>query len=230
MEKTTNKHSSKPLLYIQQPDFPEISVPQQEKIFMHIDRTVDGSKMEGKGKRKKQKKIHVGDDTSHEGKAERFSEKDEKYGNSPSMSEGNRIDETDEKNGLLTENVTGERSGFPVASDSEKERVQQGEAKEKIGNRYKRIPIEDIEGDEQDGKVGNTKEMIRRLALYPSVLQRPFCEATVQGEKKRFQVLSKRGNLVRIKTGKSIETYHIGEFEDFQILYSNKNEQSENPL
>lgn len=62
------------------------------------------------------------------------------------------------------------------------------------------------------------KKVISRLARYPNVMKRPMCEAEIGGKKQKFQVESKRGDLVKIKTGKQYYQYAISEFKDFRII------------
>lgn len=62
------------------------------------------------------------------------------------------------------------------------------------------------------------KKMISRLARYPNVMKRPMCEAEIGGKKQKFQVESKRGDLVKIKAGKQYYQYAISEFKDFRII------------
>ena len=62
------------------------------------------------------------------------------------------------------------------------------------------------------------KRLIKRLALYPNVIERPLCEAIVHGEKMVFEVISKRGNFVRIRNDRKIEVIHIDEISDLKVL------------
>jgi|GEM_PF-4874606 len=63
------------------------------------------------------------------------------------------------------------------------------------------------------------KNLIRRLAVFPRVLERPYCEVTILGQKRIAQILSKRGDKVRIKyRNNKIETYDINDIEDVKIL------------
>jgi hypothetical protein len=62
------------------------------------------------------------------------------------------------------------------------------------------------------------KKIISRLARYPNVMKRPMCEAKIGGKKQRFQVESKRGELVKIKSGENYYHYSIADFAEFTIL------------
>ncbi|WP_033829526.1 hypothetical protein [Bacillus andreraoultii] len=65
------------------------------------------------------------------------------------------------------------------------------------------------------------RQLVKRLAFYPSVLDRPICEAKINGEVVNVQIISKRGNKVRIKKGRKLESIHINEIDELTIL-SNK--------
>ncbi|WAA13080.1 hypothetical protein [Fervidibacillus halotolerans] len=199
MGNALNKHRSKPLLYIQQPEFPEVSIIQQEKISIPVDHSKEQLESDGKGRRKKQKRLPVvdilviEDKESTEGKI------------TPS-----------EQNAEPSRGKTGRR-----------EWVQKGDKNPIAGKSIEHISIDEKDEAKAKEKDSNIKEVIRRLALYPPVLERPICEATIRGERKRFQVLSKRGNFVRIKVDNSIEMYNYKEFYDFQIINpTNNNEDS----
>ena len=87
------------------------------------------------------------------------------------------------------------------------------------------VERQEIQGDSEEEmpeemeKRKELKNLIRRLAVFPRVLERPYCEAIINGEKRIVQILSKRGNSVRVKyRNNRIETYDIGDFDDLQIL------------
>ncbi len=70
---------------------------------------------------------------------------------------------------------------------------------------------------EKKQKKDEIEKLIRRLALYPNVLIRPLCEATINGEKAEIQILSKRGDKIRIRRDRKIETVHIDEIESLTV-------------
>ncbi len=81
------------------------------------------------------------------------------------------------------------------------------------------VDEEERELTEEEIRQIELKKLIRRLAVFPRVLERPYCEATIQGKKRIVQILSKRGNKVRVKyRNNQIEAYDIGDFEDLKIL------------
>jgi hypothetical protein len=61
------------------------------------------------------------------------------------------------------------------------------------------------------------RQLVRRLAFYPNVLERPVCEAKINGDKVWIQILSKRGDQVRIRRNRKIETIHIDEIEELEV-------------
>lgn len=69
-----------------------------------------------------------------------------------------------------------------------------------------------------DAKYLELKQKVSRLARYPSVLKRPFCEAYLNGRKMKFQIESKRGDLVRLRIGKKVQEYKIDDLVDFKVL------------
>lgn len=62
------------------------------------------------------------------------------------------------------------------------------------------------------------RQLVKRLAFYPSVLDRPICEAKINGEEVHVQIISKRGNKVKIKKGRRLESIHINEIDELTIL------------
>ncbi|RHW43238.1 hypothetical protein D1B31_00740 [Neobacillus notoginsengisoli] len=70
--------------------------------------------------------------------------------------------------------------------------------------------------DEEARKIWRT---VTRLARYPHFLERPQVTAVVGGETMTFQVESKRGDKIRIKTGNKMSIIPIEEISDIQIQF-----------
>lgn len=64
----------------------------------------------------------------------------------------------------------------------------------------------------------NMRKLIRRLALYPIGIERPICEAEISGERKKFQVISKRGNRLRIFYKRRYEWVEIDDIKNFTVI------------
>ena len=62
------------------------------------------------------------------------------------------------------------------------------------------------------------RDILRRLSLYPHVVQRPMCEAVIKGKKMQFQVIGKRGDQIRIKHKRDILNIMIDDIRDFKII------------
>jgi len=77
--------------------------------------------------------------------------------------------------------------------------------------------IEELLNDEKVKQRREIRQLVRRLAIYPNVLVRPVCEAKINGEKVWIQILTKRGDQVRIRRNRKIETIHIDEIEELEI-------------
>ncbi|WP_062351995.1 hypothetical protein [Bacillus kwashiorkori] len=91
--------------------------------------------------------------------------------------------------------------------------------KEEVSINKEAIPTQSEEETSQHQQpTQNLKAIIRRLALYPRVLERPYCQANIHGEKIVFQVLSKRGDNVRLKTKKKIIVCKITDITEFEII------------
>ncbi|MGG5253250.1 hypothetical protein ACQYAD_07120 [Neobacillus sp. SM06] len=72
----------------------------------------------------------------------------------------------------------------------------------------------------QTEQLDELRALITRLARYPNVIERPICEAVLNGKKVNLQVLSKRGDLVKVKVARTIKKIPITEFEQLSILPS----------
>ena len=72
----------------------------------------------------------------------------------------------------------------------------------------------------QTEQLDELRTLITRLARYPNVIERPVCEAVINGKKVNLQVLSKRGDLVKVKVARTIKKIPITEFEQLSILPS----------
>ncbi|MFS8652536.1 MAG: hypothetical protein FWJ66_11580 [Caldibacillus sp.] len=93
------------------------------------------------------------------------------------------------------------------------------------------IPIDDAQEEKDSDSVGTlTSEMdteekqqlrdtLRRLSLYPHLVQRPTCEAIIKGKKMQFQVIGKRGDQIRIKHKREIMDIMIDDIREFKILH-----------
>jgi len=77
----------------------------------------------------------------------------------------------------------------------------------------KQLEFPDVEEDME-----KLKSFIRRLALYPDVISRPVCSAIVEGKKINFHIISKRGDLVRIKYNNRVKDVKIDDIKDFTII------------
>lgn len=120
----------------------------------------------------------------------------------------------------------------PPVVQAEEENSQQSPVKEEgraVKNKKTIIAIEEGDGNKEQSvevqvpeideeRQSMLRDTLRRLSLYPHVLQRPFCEAEIHGEKVVFQVIGKRGDLIRIKQKKEIKTVNIDEIKNFKIL------------
>ncbi len=93
------------------------------------------------------------------------------------------------------------------------------------------IPIEDAQeemGADPEGALSSEmdaeekqqlRDTLRRLSLYPHLVQRPTCEAIIKGKKMQFQVIGKRGDQIRIKHKRDIMDIMIDEIREFKILH-----------
>lgn len=111
----------------------------------------------------------------------------------------------------------GNRDEWPLAN---KTQVLQEPQPQNAGEGTKEgVEEEERELTEEEIRQIELKKLIRRLAVFPRVLERPYCEATIHGKKRIVQILSKRGNKVRVKyRNNQIEVYDIGDFDDLKIL------------
>lgn len=93
------------------------------------------------------------------------------------------------------------------------------------------IPVEDAKEDETPVTTATEEKLerdavekqqmrdtLRRLSLYPHVIQRPLCEAVVNGKTMHFQVIGKRGDQIRIKHKREILDVTIDDIQDLKIL------------
>lgn len=60
---------------------------------------------------------------------------------------------------------------------------------------------------------------VTRLARYPHFLERPYVKAIVDGKPMTFQVESKRGEKIRVKTENKMKIIKIEDISDIQIQY-----------
>lgn len=70
--------------------------------------------------------------------------------------------------------------------------------------------------DEEARKIWRT---ITRLARYPHFLERPYVKAVVDGKPMTFQVESKRGERIRVKTDNKLKIIKIEDISDIQIQF-----------
>ena len=73
------------------------------------------------------------------------------------------------------------------------------------------------EVDEKSLEKRKLTRLIRRLAFYPNVLSRPICEGEIKGELCIFQVISKRGNRVRILKEQGLDWVQIDDIKSLTI-------------
>ncbi|XJZ28203.1 hypothetical protein ACF5W4_05235 [Bacillota bacterium Lsc_1132] len=78
------------------------------------------------------------------------------------------------------------------------------------------IESSDRHSEQQD----ELRALITRLARYPNVIERPVCEAVIDGKKIKLQVISKRGDMVKVKVARTIKKFAITDFEELSILPS----------
>lgn len=62
------------------------------------------------------------------------------------------------------------------------------------------------------------KSLITRLSRYPNVIERPVCEAVINGEKLKLQIISKRGETVKVMIARTIRIIDLSEIEELSIL------------
>lgn len=82
-----------------------------------------------------------------------------------------------------------------------------------------------ISGENQENQVQEQKiespevEKIRNM-ITGLIRQnpKPFCEASIGGQTVRFQVMSKRNDMIKIKVGSHIQSIPIHELSDLTIL------------
>lgn len=77
------------------------------------------------------------------------------------------------------------------------------------------------EQETEDPKRTEIKALIRRLSVFPPVLQRPNCEAIIRGESRIIKVISKRGNQVKIQGNNVTEIVEIDDIEELKVLTQN---------
>lgn len=92
--------------------------------------------------------------------------------------------------------------------------IEKEQAKQSIKNKQQ---IKQESNSNQDDKSTIINDLIR-LARYPTIIERPYCEVTINGENLIVQILSKRGNEIKVKEGNAIKTYLIRDFERLVIL------------
>lgn len=66
-------------------------------------------------------------------------------------------------------------------------------------------------------KNNEIRNKLTRLARYPNVVERPYCNAIINGKSTTVQILSKRGNEIKVKEGHNITTYLISDFEELVV-------------
>ncbi|PLR78799.1 hypothetical protein CU633_03120 [Bacillus sp. V3-13] len=62
------------------------------------------------------------------------------------------------------------------------------------------------------------RKKIAHLARYRNSIVKPLCEAIIDGKPIRFQVISKRGNFVKVKIGRHQKKFYINEITDIKII------------
>lgn len=77
-----------------------------------------------------------------------------------------------------------------------------------------------IDVSEEVDKQDAIRALITRLARYPSVIEKPICEAVINGKKVHLQILSKRGETIKVRIARSVKKIEISEIEELSILPS----------
>lgn len=62
------------------------------------------------------------------------------------------------------------------------------------------------------------RALITRLARYPSVIEKPVCEAVIDGKKMKIQIISKRGDTIKVMSARTIKKFEISDFEELSII------------
>lgn len=149
-----------------------------------------------------------------------------------------KISEKQKQIGLLKEESVNDGFNLEVSDVREETMREEVNSLEETVNEYtidennKEIVLEDgeLHGefnqnnaqeeniDVKQQKKEEIRAMITRLAHYPNVIERPFCEAVINGTKVALQIMSKRGDSVKVKIGRSIIKCAILDIEDLLVL------------
>jgi len=79
--------------------------------------------------------------------------------------------------------------------------------------------LSDEKNESENNKIDpELKKQIKRLTFLPRVLERPICEAEIEGKKVWFQVLSNRGDYIRIKMNRRTKNINIADIKNFKVL------------
>lgn len=71
---------------------------------------------------------------------------------------------------------------------------------------------------ESDSLKDDLRMKLIRLARYPSVVEKPFCEMKIEGETLVGQIESKRGEFLKVKVGGKIRLIAIDDVDELSII------------
>ena len=213
MSEKEKKYSSKPLLYIVQPDILEPETENMQKEFRSKKTKIDDLKtevdqIEPSGTTPE---YEVNDEIEEKEKEEEEEERKEQqleqmkrdFGVYEAMDEINAEIESVKQitDHYSPEGTTLIKGNIPVTNEGGVHEIKKLEPKsaEELQRKEVRKAVKDL--------LRNTEKGVT-----------PLCEAKINGRIVRFQLLGKRGESVQIKTGTTIQNVQLVDLSDFKIL------------
>ncbi|MDQ0217468.1 hypothetical protein ELQ35_06980 [Peribacillus cavernae] len=192
-----NNQDPKPLLYIVQPEMPQQTEPQMQQVY----RTKRNKKKKAELQPEQKELINRVEETGDEEQRRKEDEErkleqiKQEFGVYEVMKEIS--DEIAAVNKITGQKEEGDLSSASYTADA-------GD------NRY-------VNTDEES-KREDILAKLTKLARYPSNIPKPICEAIVKGKILSFQVLSKRGDLIKVKAGDAILELDISDIQHFRLV------------
>ena len=188
----SEEKNSKPLFYIVQPKITEPERPEMQEVY----RT--------KTKKKKENDHENGSEEVHS-----------------SENEEERIKK--EAEDVKLDQIKREFGVYDALGEIETELDSIQEIKKNLHEPQGNVRV--ISGANQENQVQEQQKDSPELKKMRSVLTdlikkdpKPFCEASIGGQTVRFQVISKRNDIIKIKVGSHIQSIPIHELSDLTIL------------
>ena len=129
-----------------------------------------------------------------------------------------KVDEIDQTEYFEKQQLAKLTEESDLDSLEEEEIEQEAELKNEEEGIGKEEAVES--SNSQADQLDEFRILITRLARYPNVIERPMCEAVIDGKKIKLQVMSKRGDIVKVKIGRTIKKIALTDFEELSILPS----------